>query len=97
MIPKAFTDSVLQKTDIVELIGRYVDLSEKGQSLVGLCPFDGGDKPTFTVSPDKQIWKCFKCGKGGNAIRFVIEKEKVLFPAAVAFLARKLNLEVPEE
>ncbi|MDB4918045.1 CHC2 zinc finger domain-containing protein [Mucilaginibacter sp.] len=97
MIPKAFIDTVLQETDIAELIGRYIDLIERGQGLAGECPFDGGSKPSFTVSPDKQIWKCFNCNKGGNAIKFVIEIEKLSFPDAVRFLAKRLDLEVPEE
>jgi DNA primase len=97
MIPKAFIDSVIRKTDLTGLISGYVELSATGQSYTGACPFDGRGKLKFTVSPDKQIWKCFTCGKGGNAVGFIMEIEKLPFPKAVGLLAEKLGLEVLEE
>jgi DNA primase len=97
MIPKAFIETVTHKTDLVELAGRYTELVASGKNMVGLCPFDGGNKPTFTVSPEKQIWKCFKCGKGGNAVGLVEVAEKLSFPSAIRFLAKRLDLEIPQE
>lgn len=95
MIPKAFIELVLNKTDIGDLAGSYVELLPHGQSMAGPCPFHEGSGSTFTVSPEKQIWKCFKCGKGGNAIALVMELEKLNFPQAVAFLAKRLDLSLP--
>lgn len=97
MIPKAFIQTLLDNTDIIKLASRYVELVENGRNMVGICPFCGGLKPTFNVSDEKQIFKCFKCGRGGNAIELVIQMEKLSFPLAVRFLAKRLDLEVPTE
>jgi len=97
MIPKAFIQTVIDKTDIIELASRYVELVANGSNMIGICPFCSGTKPTFNVSEDKQIFKCFKCGRGGNAIELVIHLEKLSFPLAVKFLAKRLDLEVPTE
>ncbi len=94
MIPKKFVEEITWKTNIVALVGDYVDLTEVGTQMKGVCPFCKSN--TFTVSDDKQIYKCFRCGKGGGVISFVQEIEKKTFPAAVEFLADKLNLAVPK-
>jgi DNA primase len=96
MIPKAFIELVENKTDLAALIGGYIELLPRGKNFVGLCPFDGGTTTMLTISSDKKIWKCFKCGKGGRAIKFIMEMEQVTFPEAVCFLADKLKLKMAE-
>lgn len=95
--PPSFVDEVLARTDIVELIGRYVDLKKSGSNLMGLCPFHHEKSPSFSVSPDKQLYYCFGCGKGGGAFQFLMEHDGYSFPEAVEFLAEKAGLEVPRE
>jgi len=95
MIPKQLVESIIKRTDIAELISEFVDLTPNGAQLKGVCPFCHSS--SFTVAPDKQIWKCFKCNKGGDAIKFIVELQKVNFPEAVRFLANRLNIEIPQE
>src|SRR3982750_522997 len=78
---------VLQATNLVGLIGRTVALKKRGNSFIGLCPFHQEKSPSFNVHPDKQFYKCFGCGKGGNAIDFVIERDRVEFKEALRMLA----------
>lgn len=94
MIPKAFIEEITKKTEIESVVKDYVDLNPVGAQFKGVCPFCHSS--TFTVSNDKQIYKCFKCGKGGGVISFVQEIEKKTFPAAIEFLALRLNLPLPE-
>lgn len=82
----------------MEVVSSYVRLSKRsGSNLFGLCPFHSEKTPSFSVSPDKQIYHCFGCGKGGGVINFIMEIENLSFPEAVEFLARRANLPVPEE
>ncbi|MNL27437.1 DNA primase [compost metagenome] len=97
MIPDAFKETLLRKIDLTELVSEYVDLYPIGGQMRGLCPFHTDSKPTFNVSTDKQIFKCFKCGKGGNAIGFVMEIKQLNYPQAIRLLADKLGLEVPQQ
>ena len=102
MIPTAFPESFLteltERSDIVEVVSSYVRLSKRsGANLFGLCPFHSEKTPSFSVSPDKQIYHCFGCGKGGGVINFIMEIENLSFPEAVEFLARRANMPVPEE
>lgn len=97
MIPAAFTDSVVSKTDIADLAAEFTELTPKGNSLAGPCPIHGGTNATFTVSPDKQVYKCFKCNSGGNAVKLVMNVHKCSFPDAIAFLAKRLKMEMPSE
>lgn len=94
MIPKSFVEEVTRKTDIETLARDYVELKVVGSQLKGSCPFC--KSPSFTLSKGKQIYKCFKCGKGGGVLTFVQEIQKKTFPVAVRFLADRLKLEVPE-
>ena len=87
--PEQFIQQVLQSTDIVELVGRYVSLKRKGKEFVGLCPFHSDNNPSLYVSPAKQIFKCFACGAGGNVLQFVMNYEKQSFPEAVRSLAER--------
>lgn len=97
MIPPAFIDSVLAKTPIEELAAEFTELLPKSNGLAGPCPVHGGASSTFTVSPEKQVYKCFKCGSGGNAVKLVMNVHKCSFPDAVAFLAKRLKIALPPE
>ena len=74
-IPERFLDELIARTDIVDLVGEYVRLTKKGRNYWGLCPFHSEKTPSFSVSPDKQIYHCFGCGKGGGVINFIMEIE----------------------
>lgn len=86
-------DRVLESVDIVDVVGERVALKKKGAEFVGLCPFHDDHKPSMAVSPKKQIFKCWSCGAGGDAIRFVMLRERVDFAEALELLARKAGLE----
>lgn len=96
MIPRELIDEILDRTDIVQLIESYLPLKRQGRNLVGLCPFHLEDTPSFSVSPDKQMFYCFGCQKGGNAISFVMEYEHLSFQEAVAKLAQRAGITLPE-
>ena len=97
-IPEKFLDELTERSDIVDVVSQYVRLTKKsGSNLFGLCPFHSEKTPSFSVSPDKQIYHCFGCGKGGGVINFIMEIENLGFQDAVAFLARRANMTVPEE
>jgi len=85
-------EEVLAKTDIVELIGEYVQLKRAGRNFKALCPFHSEKTPSFIVSPERQIFKCFGCGIGGNAIKFLMEYEKMEFGEALRFLAKRAGV-----
>lgn len=95
-IPERFVDELIGRTDIVDLVSEYVRLNKKGRNYWGLCPFHSEKTPSFSVSADKQIYKCFGCGKGGGAINFVMEVDNLPFIDAVKVLAKRANMEVPE-
>ena len=95
-IPERFIDELVTRTDIVDLVSEYVRLNKKGRNYWGLCPFHSEKTPSFSVSADKQIYKCFGCGKGGGAINFVMEVDNLPYIDAVKVLAKRANLEVPE-
>jgi len=85
-------EEILAKTDIVELIGKYVQLKRAGRNFKALCPFHSEKTPSFIVSPERQIFKCFGCGAGGNAIKFLMEYEKMEFGEALRFLAKRAGV-----
>ncbi|MBQ1251751.1 MAG: DNA primase, partial [Firmicutes bacterium] len=95
-IPRELVEEILDRTDIVALIESYLPLKRQGRNLVGLCPFHLEDTPSFSVSPDKQMFYCFGCQKGGNALTFVMEYEHLTFPEAVQKLAAKAGVTLPE-
>ena len=95
--PQSFLDELLARNDIVDVVGSYVQLTRKGSNLFGLCPFHSEKTGSFSVSPDKQIYHCFGCKKGGGVINFIMEEENLPFPDAVRFLAKRAGMEVPEE
>ena len=96
-IPTPFLQELLSRADIVDIVGRHVQLKKGGANFSGLCPFHTEKSPSFTVSPSKQFYHCFGCGKNGNAIGFLIEHLGMSFPEAVKDLAQQYGLQVPEE
>ena len=94
------TDEALERvrsaTDIVELVSQHVSLKKSGANYLGLCPFHQEKTPSFTVSPSKQIFHCFGCGAGGDAVGFVMRQGNYSFPDAVQFLADRAGIELPE-
>ncbi len=95
--PQSFLDELIARSDIVDVVSSYVQLTRKGSNLFGLCPFHSEKTGSFSVSPDKQIYYCFGCKRGGGVINFIMEEENLPFPDAVRFLAKRAGLEVPEE
>ncbi len=93
-----FIDKVMQSSDIVELIGQYTRLQNKGRSFMGTCPFPSHNEktPSFSVSDDKQLYHCFGCGKSGNIFTFLKEYNGLSFPEAVEYLAKRAGLPLPE-
>ena len=96
-IPQRFIDDLLARVDVVEVVGERVKLKKAGRNHSGLCPFHQEKSPSFTVSADKQFYHCFGCGAHGNALRFLMEYDKLRFPEAVEQLASRLGMEVPRE
>jgi len=86
-IPQPFIQELLARTDVVEVVGRYVQLKKGGANYMGLCPFHGEKSPSFSVSPSKQFYHCFGCGRNGNAIGFLMEHAGMGFIEAVQELA----------
>ena len=95
--PQSFLDELVSRCDIVDVVGSYVQLTRKGTNLFGLCPFHSEKTGSFSVAPDKQIYYCFGCKKGGGVVNFIMEEENLTFPDAVRFLAKRAGMEVPEE
>lgn len=96
MISQNTIQQILNRIDIVEIVGGFVKLKKRGASYLGLCPFHNEKTPSFTVSPVKEIYKCFGCGKSGNTVGFLMEHEKYSYVEALKWLANKYNVEVEE-
>ena len=95
--PQSFMDELTARNDIVDVVGSYVSLVSKGGSFWGCCPFHNEKTPSFHVLQDKQIYYCFGCKRGGGVVNFIMEEENLSFPEAVRFLAKRANMEVPED
>ena len=95
--PPSFIDELLARNPIEEVVGQRVNLRRSGSNLFGLCPFHGEKTASFSVAPDKGIYYCFGCHKGGGAINFVMELEGLSYPDAVRNLAQRCGMEVPED
>lgn len=93
-IPEETIEEIRSKTDIVDLVGEYVQLTKRGRNWFGLCPFHGENTPSFSVSEDKQIFHCFGCGAGGNAITFIMDIENSPFTEAISKLAVRAGIEL---
>jgi DNA primase len=96
-IPQSFIQELLARADVVEIVGRYVQLKKGGANYMGLCPFHAEKSPSFSVSPAKQFYHCFGCGKSGDAIRFLMEHAGMTFIEATKDLAGQFGMEVPED
>lgn len=96
-IPQNFIQELLARADVVDIVGRYVQLKKGGANYLGLCPFHGEKTPSFTVSPAKQFYHCFGCGKNGNAIGFLMDYAGMNFVEAVKDLAGQYGMQVPED
>ncbi|SOE34902.1 DNA primase [Delftia acidovorans] len=96
-IPQSFIQELLSRVDVVDIVGRYVQLRKGGANFMGLCPFHSEKSPSFTVSPSKQFYHCFGCGKNGNAIGFLMDHAGMGFVEAVQDLAGQVGLQVPQD
>lgn len=96
MIPESFVQELLNRINVEDVVGQYVQLKKKGVNLFGLCPFHNEKTPSFSVSPQKQFFHCFSCGQGGSAIDFVMKHLGLSFPEAVKMLASRVGMQVPE-
>ncbi len=97
MIDQSTVERIYDVAEITDVVGEFVTLKKRGVNFLGLCPFHNERTPSFTVSPSKGIYKCFGCGKGGNAVNFIMEHENLNYAEALRFLAKKYNIEIKEE
>ena len=95
-IPDDKIEEIRRRADIASLIGEYVTLKKAGRNYLGLCPFHREKTPSFTVSPDKQMFYCFGCSEGGNVFSFLMKLNHLTFPEAVRHLAKKMGVIIPE-
>ena len=96
MIDRATVDRIYAAANIIDIIGDYVTLKKKGVNYQACCPFHNEKTPSFVVSPSKGVYKCFGCGKGGNAVTFVMEHESISYPEALKIVAKRYGIEVEE-
>src|SRR5690348_17274459 len=96
MISQETIQQIASRIDIIEIISSFVKLKKRGANYLGLCPFHNEKTPSFTVSPSKEIYKCFGCGRSGNTISFLMEHEKYSYVDSLRWLAARYNVEVEE-
>lgn len=96
MITPASIEQIKNRIDIIDVVGEYVKLKKRGVNYIGNCPFHNEKSPSFTVSPSKEIYKCFGCGKSGNTITFLMEHDKLSYVEALKWLAKRYNIEIEE-
>ena len=97
LIDKATVDQILEAARVEEVVEDFVNLKRRGVNMIGKCPFHDEKTPSFTVSPSKNIYKCFGCGEGGFPVNFVMTHENMSFPEALKYLAKKYNIEIQEK
>lgn len=97
MIAQEIVENILDKADIVEVISDYVNLKKRGTNYIGNCPFHDEKTPSFSVSSEKNIFKCFGCGMAGNVVSFLMEHEKISFPQAIGVLSRRYGIDIPRQ
>ncbi|MDN6856767.1 DNA primase [Pseudomonas sp. CAN2814] len=97
LIPQSFIDDLLNRTDILDVVGSRIQLKKTGKNYSACCPFHKEKTPSFTVSPDKQFYYCFGCGAGGNALGFVMDHDQLDFVQAVEDLAKRAGMDIPRE
>ncbi len=96
MIPQHTVQEIIEAAHIEEVVGTFVELRKRGVNMIGLCPFHDEKTPSFTVSPSKNIYKCFGCGEGGDSVSFLMDKEQMTYPDALRFLAQMYNIPIEE-
>src|SRR6266446_7064779 len=96
MISPQTIEQITNRIDIIDVVSEFVKLKKRGANYLGLCPFHNEKTPSFTVSPSKEIYKCFGCGKSGNTITFLMEHEKYSYVDTLKWLANKYGIEVEE-
>src|SRR5215831_13132524 len=96
MISQQTIQQITNRIDIIDVISEFVKLKKRGANYLGLCPFHGEKTPSFTVSPSKEIYKCFGCGRSGNTITFLMEHEKYSYTDALRWLANRYNVDIEE-
>lgn len=96
MIKQKTVDEIIETARVEDVVQDFVNLKRRGVNMIGLCPFHGEKTPSFTVSPSKGIYKCFGCGVGGDALKFIMEHEQMSYPEALRYLAKKYGIEVEE-
>ena len=96
LIPEDLIEQVRDAADIVEIVSDHVSLTKRGKNHLGLCPFHTDRRPSLNVSQDKQIYKCFACGAGGNVFTFLMDMERISFVEAVRKLADRAGIALPE-
>ena len=96
MIPKDTIDKIFEAARVEDVVGDFVTLRRRGTNYSGLCPFHNEKTPSFSVSPNKGIFKCFGCGKGGDSVGFVMEHENCSYPEALKWLANKYSIQIEE-
>src|SRR5436305_12014650 len=97
MISPQTIEQITNRIDIIDVVSEFVRLKKRGANYLGLCPFHNEKSPSFTVSPAKEIYKCFGCGRSGNTISFLMEHEKYSYAEALRWLAAKYNVEIEEK
>ncbi|MBF0489627.1 MAG: DNA primase [Candidatus Omnitrophica bacterium] len=97
LISEDIIRGVIDRADIIDVIGRYVTLKKYGSNFKALCPFHTEKSPSFVVNPDKQIFHCFGCNVGGNVVSFIMRQERLEFPQAVRFLAEQMGIVIPDD
>ncbi|HPH23195.1 MAG TPA: CHC2 zinc finger domain-containing protein, partial [Chitinophagaceae bacterium] len=96
MITPQTIETIKSRIDIIDIVGEYVKLKKRGSNYIGNCPFHNEKTPSFTVSPAKELYKCFGCGKSGNSITFLMDHDKLSYVEALRWLAHRYNIEVEE-
>jgi len=96
-IPENVIEEIRQHTDLVDVVGEYLSLERRGKNMVGLCPFHSEKTPSFTVSPEKQLFHCFGCAASGNVFSFIMQMDNLTFPEAAKFLAGRAGIKIPEQ
>src|SRR5215472_11087236 len=96
MISPQTIEQITNRIDIIDVVSEFVKLKKRGANYLGLCPFHNEKTPSFTVSPAKEIYKCFGCGRSGNTISFLMEHEKFSYVEALRWLAARYNVEIEE-
>ena len=96
-ISNEIINEIRNKTDIVEVVSRYVNLTKTGKNYIGVCPFHDDHSPSMSVSPEKQIYTCFSCGASGNVFTFVSDFEKISFSEAVKLLGEKVGINISND